>query len=292
MDIDLELYRIFCMSAKTGSFSEAAKKLYITQPAVSQAIGKLEDSFETKLFVRSQRGVTLTKEGELLFGYIERALNLITEGEKKLRRVGELSDGELRIGAGDTVSKWRLLPVTSEFHRLYPRVSLSITNRTSWETVQLLLDGKIDIGFVNMPISASGAVFEKCFTVHDVFVAGEAFSQLRGKSLSPAQITEYPLIMLERNSNSRRQVDKHFLSQGVSLKPEFELGAHDLLCDYAKIGLGIACVTREFTNGEKDGLFEIELDTPVPPRSIGVCYAENIELSAAAKRYIELVKNI
>jgi len=290
LNIDLELYRIFCTAAETGSFSAAAKRLYITQPAVSQAIQKLEESFDTRLFNRAQRGVTLTGEGEMLYGYAVRALSLLTEGEKKLRRIGELSGGELRIGAGDTVSKWYLLKATSVFHKLYPEVSLSIINRTSSETVKLLLEGKIDIGFVNLPMNEPGVVFEECITVHDVFVAGEKFSELKDRVLTLGEIARCPLIMLERASNSRRQVDRYFMTKGIDLSPQIELGAHDLLCDYARIGLGIACVTREFTDhDENSGLFEIKLDTPVPERSIGVCYTENTELSAAAKRYIELV---
>lgn len=290
MNIDLELYKIFCAAADTGSFSAAAKKMFITQPAVSQSIQKLEEAFETRLFNRAQRGVSLTGEGELLYSYVVRALNLLAEGEKKLKRLGELTGGELRIGAGDTVSKWYLLNATNRFHSLYPEVSLSITNRTSSETVKLLLDGKIDIGFVNMPISAQGVTFEECMKVHDVFVACEKFSHLKDRELSLKEIARCPLIMLEKASNSRRQVDRHFMTMGIDLSPEIELGAHDLLCDYARIGLGIACVTREFTDhGQDSGLFEIKLDTPVPERSIGVCYTENTELSAAAKRYIELV---
>lgn len=291
--ISLELYRIFCAAAKKENFSAAAKELYITQPAVSQAVQKIEDALGTRLFSRMPKGVSLTPDGELLYAYVSRALGIIWEGENKLKRIGKLSGGELRIGASDTVSKWYLLPATGEFNRKYPEVSLSIINRTTTETIELLQDGKIDIGFVNMPVEAKGVVFEKCIDVHDVFVAGEAFSDLRSKKVTAAELSGYPLIMLERASNSRRKVDQHFFSMGIPLSPDIELGAHDLLCDYARIGLGIACVIREFSDiSEKSGLFEIELDTPVPARSIGVCYAENIDLSVAAKRYIELVKGL
>ena len=140
-----------------------------------------------------------------------------------------------------------------------------------------------------MPIEADGISFEECRTVHDVFIGGRQYRELSGRRVSLHELSEYPLIMLEQAANSRRWVDKHFFANGIELKPQIELGAHDLLVDHARIGLGIACVTQEFTDVSvhDDELFFIELDNPVPERSIGVCYVNGIELSSAARRFIE-----
>ena len=292
MNINAELYRVFDEVAKAGTFSGAAAALGITQPAVSQAVRQLEDVLEAKLFLRSSRGVTLTQEGELLHGYVRSAMGLLREGEERLGKLRSLSAGEIRIGAGDTVSKWFLLPMIERYHRSFPDVKVSITNRTSDRTLELIRSGALDIGFVNMPISERGFIFEECFPVHDIFIAGERFSQLKDTPVTPEELARYPLIMLERASNSRRRVDRHFLSNGVALRPEIELGSHDLLSEYAKIGLGIACVTKEFVDLENSGLFEIKLTNPVPRRSIAVCYSENIQLSAAPKHFISLVTGV
>lgn len=289
MNINTELYKVFSAVAATGTFSAAAKKLGISQPAVSQAVRQLEESLDVKLFNRSSRGVTLTKEGELLAGYVRSAMGLIEAGEEKLLKLQSLSAGELRIGAGDTVSKWYLSPFIGKYHTLYPDVKISITNRTTDGTMALLRSGSIDIGLVNMPISEKGFVFEECLAVHDIFLAGKPFSHLRDREVSLSEIASYPLIMLEQASNSRRMVDRHFLENGVVLRPEIELGAHDLMIDYARIGLGIACVTREFISYSDDELFEVRLAQHVPRRSIAVCYRENIPLSAAAKKFISLL---
>ncbi len=289
MNINTELYKIFSAVAAAGTFSGAANLLGISQPAVSQAIRQLEDSLDVRLFNRSSRGVTLTKEGELLGGYVRSAMGLIEAGEEKLLKLRSLSAGELRIGAGDTVSKWYLAPFIGKYHTLYPDVKISITNRTTDGTMELLRSGATDIGFVNMPMSEKGFVFEECLGVHDVFIAGEPFSHLRGRTVALSELASYPLIMLEQASNSRRMVDRHFLENGVVLRPEIELGAHDLLIDYARIGLGIACVAREFVHYSDDEMFEIQLSSAVPRRSIAVCYRENIPLSAAAKKFISLL---
>ncbi len=290
MNISTELYRIFSAVTETGTFSGAAKLLSISQPAVSQAMRQLEDALDVKLFNRSSRGVKLTKEGELLGGYVRSAMGLLDAGEDRLLKLRSLSAGELRIGAGDTVSKWYLSPFIGKYHSLYPEVKISITNRTTDGTMALLRDGSVDIGFINMPMSEKGFVFEECLAVHDVFIAGEPFAALRDREVSLSELAAYPLIMLEQASNSRRMVDRHFLQNGVVLRPEIELGAHDLLMDYARIGLGIACVAREFVRySDNEGLFEVRLAQSVPKRSIAVCYRENIPLSAAAKGFISLL---
>lgn len=289
MNISTELYRVFSSVAAAGTFSGAAKLLGISQPAVSQSVHQLEVALDVKLFNRSSRGVTLTGEGELLAGYIRSAMGLIEAGEEKLLKLRSLLAGELRIGAGDTVSKWYLTPFIGKYHDLYPEVKISITNRTTDGTMELLCSGAVDIGIVNMPVSEKGFVFEECLAIHDVFIAGEPFSSLRDRDVSPSELADYPLIMLEQASNSRRMVDRHFLNNGVVLRPEIELGAHDLLMDYARIGLGIACVTREFVRYADSEMFEVRLAPAVPRRSVAVCYRENIPLSAAAKGFIALL---
>ena len=292
MEVNLELYRIFDAVARIISFSGAAREMYISQPAVSQSVRQLEEALGTKLFVRGSKGISLTQEGQVLWGYISSALSLIKSGERRISKLNDLGAGELRIGANDTLTKVCLLPLVEKFHEKFPDVAISITNRTSGKTLKLLKEGKIDIGFVNMPLSAEGVLFEECMPVHDVFIAGKKYSELKDRVVSMSEIAAKPLIMLEQSSNSRHWVDRHFASGGIVLSPEIEMSAHDLLVDYSRIVRGVACVVREFLGDalESGELFEVELDQPVPRRGVGVCYLENISLSAAAKRFVEMAK--
>lgn len=292
MNVNLELYRIFDTVARVKSFSAAARELFISQPAVSQSIRQLEEALDVKLFIRGSKGITMTTEGQLLEGYISSAMSLIESGERRISRLNDLSAGELHIGAGDTVSKWFLLPLMERFHSQFPDVNISLINRVSSDTVGLLKAGKIDIGFVNMPMSADGVLFEECLPIHDTFVASSKFSQLRGRKVELPELAANPLMMLEQATNSRRWVDRHFAQNGIVLSPAFELGSHELLADYARIGLGVACVVREFVGDAlvSGDLFEVDLANPVPRRSIGLCYMENISLSAAARKFMEMAK--
>lgn len=313
MAANLELYRIFTAVAHAGSFSRAAAALYITQPAVSQAIAALEAQLDTHLFKRSRKGVSLTPQGELLLGYAETSLNLLQSGENRLEQLRQLGAGSLRIGAGDTITKNLLLPYIQRFHSSHPQVSISVTNRTSRQLLRLLQTGDLDIVVANLAadigenegvrnknafLSVNGPLdntenirVEPCFTVNDIFVAGRGFGNLRDKTLTCAELAALPLVMLEKQSNSRMYVQNFFLRRGVELMPEIELGAYDLLCEFADIGLGVACVIKQFSEEylESGRLFEVKQKTPLPPRSIAVCSLKNIALSAAAKQFTEML---
>ncbi|MFR1475768.1 MAG: LysR family transcriptional regulator [Hydrogeniiclostridium mannosilyticum] len=245
MATDLELYRIFSAVAEAGSFSQGAARLFITQPAVSQAVRRLEAQLGVRLFVRGRRGAVLTAEGELLYQHASAAMRLLASGEQKLRRVQNLEAGQLKLGAADTTTKELLLPYISAFHQLHPGVQLMVTNRTSLQLVECLKAGQLDLAIVNLPIEDEALSTRSIRTVHDIFVAGHAFPQLKQKTVTPGELAGYPLIMLENAANSRRYVDR-FCRARVALAPEIELGAHELLSSFAAIGFGLACVVQEF----------------------------------------------
>lgn len=292
MNFNLELYRVFDAVCRVGSFSEAAKELYISQPAVSQAVRQLEEALKAKLFIRSGRGISLTAEGEALKDYVSSALAMISSGENRVFELRGMLTGELRIGAGDTVARWYLLDAIRSFHETYPNIVLKMTNRTSQETIALLHAGQIDVGFVNMPVASDGVIFEKCLDIHDVFMAGESFSYLKDRTVSLEELASVPLIMLERRSATRRYVDDFFLAHGVTLRPQLELGAHHLLLDYAEIGLGVACVMREFSAHAlgRRGMFELTPEAPLPGRGIAACWLEKPGLSPAARKFLEMLR--
>jgi len=291
MLINLELYRVFREVASCGSFSQAARTLFITQSAVSQSVQQLERQLERKLFTRSSRGVTLTPEGKMLYEHITSALNIITSGEEKLERMRHLQAGELSIGAGDTISEHYLLPYLEQFHSKYPEIRLKVINRTSGQALDLLKTGAIDLAFANLPLNEPEITVKECIQVHDVFVASEKFNHFKGRTLESWELAKCHLIMLERLSNSRRYVDNFFLQTGVPLEPEIELGAHDLLLEFARIGLGISCVIEEFSSEylQSGNLFVLKLKKPVPPRSIGLCSLAGVSPSFAAERFMQLI---
>lgn len=288
----LDLYKVFCEVGKLKSFSKAAKELYMTQPAVSQAIMQLERELNIRLFTRTHRGVALTNEGKLLFEYASAAINLINAGEEKLLETKNLTTGELKIGVGDTISRYFLLPYLEEFHKDHPNIKFKIINSTTSELCEILKSGEIDIAICNFPIEDTSLELRECTDIHDIFVCGEKYKEILDENLSFNEILELPLIILEPKSNSRLYVEKYMSSKGIKITPEIELGSHDLLLEFAKINLGIACVVKEFSQEylEKKLLYEVKTLEKIPKRSIGLCFLKSVPLSPASKRFVEILE--
>ncbi|MGZ9584710.1 LysR family transcriptional regulator [Paenibacillus marinisediminis] len=281
---NMDLYQVFYFTAKTGSLSKAAEELFITQPAVTHAIKQLESKLGGQLFIRTSKGVTLTAEGSMLFTYIEQAYHFIHEGERKIGEMHELISGEVKIGAGDTLCKHYLLPHLKAYHESFPSIKIQVINRTTAETISLLKEGKIDLGIVNLPLSDPNIEIQEGMTIHDCFIAGEGYKQLSETAISLEQLLTYPLVLLEEGSRTRAYLDEIASEQGLTIKPEIELGSVDLLIEFARSGFGIACVIKEFITQELIGnsLYEIQLQNPLPPRKIGIIKRKRTPLSFAA----------
>ena len=286
--IDLELYRVFYCTARTGSLSKAAQELFITQPAVTHAIRQLEEKLGERLFIRTSKGVRLTREGEALFPYVEQAYHLLRAGERKIAELQNLLTGELKLSAGDALCRHYLLPHLEAFHERHPDIRIRVTNRTTPETIQLLKDGRVDLGIVDLPVADEQLEIREGPVLHDIFVAGEKYRHLAGTPVALAELVRYPLLMLERTSNTRRYIEECAAKRGVNIAPDIELGSIDLLIAFARAGLGVASVVREFAPAELDGrtLFEIRLDEPLPARRIGIATLKGVPLSPAIRRFI------
>jgi len=290
MKTKLDYYRIFYETARFASFSKAAQHLYISQSAISQCIHQLEKDLNAQLFIRSRRGITLTKEGELLFQKVGAAIQTIEQGEVLLERVLHLESGALTIAAGDTITSHFLLPYLEKFHQLYPNIRIEMANSYSSHMLQLVKEGKADLAFVNLPAEDEELCIEPCLQIHDIFVCGADFEAK--KTYSWEEVAALPLILLEKNSSSRRFLDKKFGEKNIELTPQIEIAAHDLLIRFASIHLGISCVVEEFSK-EKLASGEIKKINVVPHlpyRSIGCAYVKGNPISQAAGAFLKLIK--
>ncbi len=285
--INYELYRIFYVVAKSGSITKAAQELFISQPAVSQSIKQLETQIGGRLFVRTSKGMELTYEGKIIFEYIEQANVLIGIAEKKFSQLKELTYGEIKIGASDTVTKHFLLKYIRKFIEKYPDVNVNITNRTTFETLNLLKAGKVDIAFINGPIGDE--YVEE--SVNDIFVASENAVRDIKRPLTMRELAERKLIMLEKGSNTRKVIDKSFQDNGVTLSPTLELASIDLMADMAVAGLGIACVPDFVAESylRSGQLKKVEIDFDMPKRNLSLATLKGTPLSFSAKEFVKLI---
>lgn len=291
MDINFELYKIFYYCASSRSFSTAADKLFITQSAVSQSVKNLEKQLGVALFYRKPRNIQLTPEGELLFSYASQAFNFLKTAEDKLMEIEGLRAGEIRIGVSDSICKYFIMPYIKKFGQMYPKVAIKIINRTTPQLLEVLKGGLVDIIISTLPVNTDIFYSEKFITVKDVFVASQKFSQLKNREIPLKELSEYPLVMLQSDSSTRKSIDAFFSNNGLTCSPELELESLELLVEFAKIGTGIAYVLKEsaldlINNGQ---LFEIQLKECLPLREVGIVKMKNVVLSKAVKAFTEIL---
>ncbi len=289
---NLEYYKVFYYTARSGSLTAASTELSISQPAVSQSLKQLEASLGVKLFVRATRGIRLTLEGQMLYEHVKRGYEEILLGEKKLSSMLNLEWGELRIGASDMTLKFYLLPLLQKYHERFPGIKVMVTNAPTPETIKLLKEGKIDFGVVSTPVIASQELMmTPVREIEDIFVAGRKFIQYKNRMLDLQELERLPIISLEGNTSTRNFMD-HFLEQnGVKLHPEFELATSDMIVQFALQGLGVGSVVKDFAGEylEEGRLFELRFNKIIPKREICVVRDTKGFLSRAAEEFLKEV---
>ena len=295
MNQNLSSYWIFYTVANAGNISKAAKELYISQPAISKSIQKLEENLNCKLFSRSSRGVVLTEEGTMLYGHVKEAFETLSTGEDKLKRSIALGVGHLQIGVSATLCKYMLLPYLKEFIRRNPHISISISCQSTNETLRLLDENKIDIGLIGKPESMKGINFYYLDNIEDIFVANTDYiSNLKKRGIRENEVLENStLMLLDKNNMTRQYIYEYLQVNHITVAESIDISNMDLLIDFAKIGVGVACVIKSFVSQElADGsLVEIPLGIPIHKREVGFAYKENIKPSKSLQAFIDFYTN-
>ena len=273
MAISFDSYKIFYYVAKYQNITTAARALFLTQPTVSHSILNLEKALGCQLFVRSKKGVVLTPEAELLYQHIALACEHIFEGEEALCRQLSMTEGLVRIGASETTLHHYLLPFLEQFKTMHPCIRLKISNTTTPLAVSSLKNGMIDIAVIISPKPEEGLVIEKVSKFH-----------LKGRKLQIRDLAEYPLVCMDRGSNTRDYMESVFLEHQCELVPDIELATTDLITPIVAHNLGIGFVPVEFARSAlEDGtVFQLMIDGAGFQRSVCIVSDSARPLSVAA----------
>lgn len=299
MEHNLNLYHVFHEVANCRNFSIAAGKMYISQPAVSKAISKLEENLNVILFHRSSKGVTLTHEGELLYRYVEQAMYSLRSGEEQLKASASQKVSQLSIGVSTTLCKYVLLPVLKNFMAENPNIKITISCQSTYDTISALQEGSIDIGLVGLPSklnpeAGNMVTYLPLKTIDDVFVATESYLTPFAKYKANFQkkedfFQEAAFIMLDKENISRKHVDNFLAENHISLSNVIEVNNMDLSIEFAKAGLGIACIISDFVKNDlKNGtLREVKLGHRIPKRQIGFAYLAKVPVLGVMDKLIQ-----
>ena len=291
MENNLNLYYIFYTVALHKNISGAAKELYISQPAISKAISKLEQSLDVILFHRSSRGVTLTMEGELLFTQVQTAFSAIRHGEEQLKKVNELGISQISIGVSITLCKYVLLPYLQQFVKDNPHIKVTITCHPTMETLRDIDNSVTDIGVVGIPSLPNGLTYIPFREIQDTFVTTYRYLEnlkIRVGNVRKAILNNATFMMLNKENISRKYVDMYLSSHQITMDNIIEINTMDLLIELAKIDLGIACVIKDFVKDELNdhSLTEVSLGRAIPKRKLGLVYKDDTIMTDAMKKFI------
>ena len=285
----LNLYHIFYTVAECGNISAAAKKLFISQPAVSKSISKLEEEFPSPLLIRTSKGVSLTENGEILFRQLNQAFSAIRKGEEQILNNNENGVGRISIGVSTTLCKYVLMQRLKSFMEKYPNIKVSISCQSTYETIAALENGSLDIGLVGESDRLGSLAFTPLQTISDIFVCTkdylEQYRNNEGDAFSTATF-----LMLNKNNVTRQYVDKHLLMQDITLENQIEVSTMDLLIDFSKIGLGIACVIEEFVCEELSSgeLVPFPIKDKIPSRKVGFAYSKNTLKNPSIEKFLAM----
>lgn len=289
MNIDYELYRIFYIVAKNGNITRASKELLISEPAVSKSIKNLEGYLGAPLFTRTKKGVNLTTEGITLYEYISKGIEYFKSGEAKFNELINLESGTIRIGINTTLTKEFLMPYLETFHKLYPNINIEIRTNLTSELKSMLKDGLIDMHILNLTNEETENDFNiiKCKTITDCFVSNKPIKE----KISIKELNNYPLILQDKNSNTRKFLDNFANKYEITLKPKIEIGSYYLVSEFSRIGLGIGYVTKNYIKNNLDNkeLFIVPIKEKIPSREIGILLNKNTTPNFSTKELIKII---
>jgi DNA-binding transcriptional LysR family regulator len=289
--MDLSELQVFLTVAKEGSFSRAAERLYRTQPAVSLAIRKLEDSLGQPLFVRGARPVRVTDAGTLLRDYAERLLNLRDEVKKGLLELQGLKRGELSLGVNES-SIHALLPALAKYREVHPGVQVRVHRMFSRDIPHEVVNYRLDLGAVSFvpretQLQATEILKDELTLVvppkHVLAKRKEVDVEELGKEAFIAHIVESPF---------RRKVIELFARHRTPLNMPIEMPTIESIKRFVQMGMGVAivprmCVTWEIEHG---WLKEIKLRQLNIPRHLYLVARRGARLPHAASEFMRMLK--
>jgi len=216
-------------------------------------------------------------------------------GEHKLTSLKNLETGVIKIGASTTVTKYFLLPYIEKFHMMFPNIDISITNSLTHNLISDLKKGSLDILIVNLPMENDADLnVTPCAVLHDCFAGNLNYKKQISKKISLHDlVTNFPIITQKEPSNTRTFLNSVMAKNNVSFKPKFDIVSYSLVKDFAKIGMGISYITKEFAKDELENniLFEIPIKETIPSRGLGIVLPKNTITSFATEKLIEILTN-
>lgn len=294
MDINFERYKIFYFVAKSKSFTKTAEKLYVSQPAITQNIRKLEGELGGKLFYKTNKGIELTEEGKNLYRYIENSIEILNNAEEKFRQSANMENGVIRIRTGRTIAKAVLYEPLKVFMKRYPNIKIEMTHGGHNESIKLLNNGELDIVMVNMTNEIEMQNIDVVSLVEKeyVFVMSKKYKEKNNVVIKDVNdLNNYDLIASTKGTTYRKVLENNIL-EGKKLNIKYEIMMEKFKKELVLDDFGIAFMMKDEIKEElEQGLVEIIDVIPKKIKSeLGIALLKKEIRSFAAQKLFEIIQ--
>ncbi len=292
MNINYEYYRIFYYVAKYKNITQASKALHSNQPNISRAMKLLEGEIGCSLFIRSNRGISLTPEGKKLYSHVKAAVEQFQIAENEIAESISMQDGCVTVGASETALRMLLLPVLRFFQKDYPGIRIRILNHLTMQAVESVKSGGVDFAVVATPPNIEKPlVSHSILRFHDVLIGGPSYAVFKERVFTLKELADFPLICLGEDTMTYQFYEDFYHSHGHILHPELQAATTDQILPMIENDLGIGYMPEIFARDsiEKGAVNRLSLAEEIPSRQI--CFVENEQypLSIAANELKSLL---
>ena len=289
--MNLDQIRNFYEVAVHKSFTQAAEKLYRTQPAISTQVRILEEELGEKLFDRIGKKVCLTQAGEILFTYAERLLRLHDEAKLAITELNASPKGKILIGANEATCIYVLPQIFALFKREYPDVQISIYRTFSKKVVDKTLDNQLYFGIVTLPVADRDLYVWPIAEDELWLITSPSHPLASREAINLNELVPYPMIF-HKAGTTRERLMKHFGKLGDKLNISMELASIETIKKFVSIGMGISIVPKSYVlnESEQGTLRLIRIKNLKMIRKLGLIYRKNRYLSRACKAFLEVVE--
>ena len=295
MSVSYEYYKIFYYVGKYKSFSKAANVLNNSQPNITRTMNNLEMELGCKLFIRSNKGVALTPEGEKLFLRVQAAHEQLQMGEAEIDSSKKQHNDRISIGFSIGITEIllhdKILPILHDYHLLYPRTHIQIVNNSTPNLVSDVSEGLIDMAVVTSFSNSTLNLHETILnSFRDILIAGPSFSHLKDRILTLADLIRYPIINLWKGTETYAFYNNFFNLHGLPFEPEVETATTDQVLSFVSNDMGIGFISPEYAKSSlKNGkVFRLKLSESIPMRNISLIHDIGRPVNIAAN----LLKNM
>ena len=297
--MNLKQLEAFIRVADSGSFSKAAKELYLTQPTVSAHISSLEKELNARLFIRNTKEVSLSQDGKKLYDHAKQMMDIEAEIRREFCEDDEQEHQCIRIAASTIPAQYLLPKILAKFSEKHPSEQFEIIELDSMGVVEQIIEKNIDLGFTGTELEKKHCNYIPFYKDELVIITpnDRKFQKFKKEKKGIEWIINEPLIMREEGSGTRKESEKQLKHAGINLE-ELNIVAsmenQEMIKKSVENGLGISIISKLAAKSEVENKKILEFSLPVRDRerNINIVYNKNCRLSHLAEKFIRIVKEI